>query len=48
MLLSPRLRKDRKVKAGMQVYAWFLWEKKYKGPATLEWLDNNPHILRTK
>lgn len=44
-LLGEPLREDGKHNTGMMVYAWFKWNKNYKGEATIDWLDNNPYIL---
>lgn len=47
-LLGERLRKDGKTNTGMMVYAWFVWQKRYKGEPTIGWLDNDADILRKK
>jgi hypothetical protein len=45
-LLGEELREDGKYNTGMQVYAWFLWNKSYKSNPTIEWIDNNDYVLR--
>ena len=47
-MLGDALREDGKVRTGMQVYAWMIWEKGHVGPATLGWLDLQPYILGKK
>jgi hypothetical protein len=45
-MLGEPLRKDGKHNTGMMVYAWFVWEKMYKGDPVIRWLDNNQFILK--
>ena len=47
-LLGERLRQDGKHNTGMMVYAWYIWERDYKGEPTIKWLDNNEFILPIK
>lgn len=42
--LGEKLRQDGKHNTGMMVYAWFVWERKYKGEPVIKWLDNNDFI----
>ena len=46
-LLGEKLHQDGKHNTGMMVYAWYVWEKYYKGKPTIEWLDNNRFILKS-
>lgn len=45
-LLEETIRLDGKHKTGMMVYAWFVWDKRHKGLATIEWLDNNEFVVK--
>lgn len=45
-LLTDTVREDGKYETGMMVYAWYIWEKGYKGKAEINWIDNNKFILR--
>jgi hypothetical protein len=45
-LLGEDLRADGKMNTGMMVYAWVVWQKRYKGEPTLGWLDNDKYVLR--
>jgi len=45
-LLGEKLREDGKHNTGMMVYAWFWWDKSYNKQPTIDWLDNDPFILR--
>ena len=45
-LLGEKLREDGKHNTGMMVYAWYKWNKNYKGEPTIQWLDNNEYILK--
>lgn len=44
-LLSKYLREDGKYETGMQVYAWFYWEKSYRSNPEIFWLDNNEYVM---
>lgn len=44
-LLGEELREDGKHNTGMMVYAWYVFEKRYKGEPVIRWLDNNKYIL---
>lgn len=45
-LLEDTVREDGKHKTGMMVYAWFVWEKGYKGNPEIAWLDNNDFVVK--
>jgi hypothetical protein len=45
-LLGELLRVDGKYNTGMMVYAWYVWNKDYKGDAQINWIDNNEWILK--
>jgi len=47
-MLGDRLREDGKYRTGMMVYAWYIWEKSYKGEPVIKWLDNNIYVLNSK
>lgn len=44
-MLGDPLRKDGKYRTGMQTYAWFVWDKYYKGPPQIDWIDNREFVL---
>lgn len=43
-LLEDTIREDGTYKAGMMVYAWYIWDKSYKGEPVIRWLNNNSYI----
>lgn len=45
-MLEDTKRKDGKHKTGMMVYAWYWFDKQYRKSATINWLDNNPFVVR--
>jgi len=45
-MLGYELREDGKLNTGMMVYAFYVWDKNYKGKATIDWIDINDCILR--
>ena len=47
-MLGEKLREDGKYNTGMMVYAWFIFEKNYEGPSTIDWIDNNIDVLSKK
>jgi hypothetical protein len=47
-MLGDKLRDDGKYKTGMQVYAWYIWDKAHKGPATIHYIDCQKYILSAK
>lgn len=47
MLGADPLREDGKYRTGMMVYAWYVWDKKYKESSPhICWIDNNDDVLR--
>ncbi len=44
-LLGEKLREDGKHRTGMMVYAWYVWEKGYRGEPIIKWLDNNSFVI---
>jgi len=47
-MLGEKLREDGKYNTGMMVYAWFIFDKEYKGSSMLNWIDNNSDVLSKK
>lgn len=45
IMLTNDIREDGKYNTGMQVYAWFIWDKNHKGKPHIEWIDNNKWVL---
>lgn len=45
-MLGEPIRDDGRFNTGMVVYAWYVWERGYRGQAELAWLDNNPYVLK--
>jgi hypothetical protein len=45
-LLGEPLREDGKYHTGMQVYAWYIWDRYYEGEPTIDWIDNNKYVLK--
>lgn len=45
-LLGEPLRDDGKYRTGMMVYAWYVWERGYRGLPKIEWVDNSAQVLR--
>ena len=43
-LLEDAIREDGMHKSGMMVYAWYIWDKSYKGEPMIRWLNNNSYI----
>ncbi|EMV9620173.1 hypothetical protein AADV15_001618 [Campylobacter coli] len=46
-LLEDTIREDGTYKAGMMVYAWYIWDKSYKGEPVIRWLNNNDYIVKS-
>lgn len=44
-LLGEPLRADGKYHTGMMVYAWYVFERRHRGAATIGWLDNHKDVL---
>lgn len=47
-MLGDPLRRDGKYRTGMMVYAWYIWDRKHKGDATVGWINNQKYILSKK
>lgn len=45
-MLGEKLRKNGKYNTGMMVYAWYVWEKKWRGEPIIKWLDNNEYVIK--
>ena len=46
-MLGEALREDGKFHTGMQVYAWFVWEKKAKEKEpVIRFIDINKYVLK--
>jgi hypothetical protein len=45
-MLGKELREDGLIETGMQVYAWFIWNKKCKHSPEIHWLDIDKYIVR--
>lgn len=45
-MLTDKVRKDGKYNTGMMVYAWYIWQKDYKGKPKINWIDNNKYVLK--
>jgi hypothetical protein len=43
--LMNTVREDGKYKTGINGYAWFIWDKEYKGEPILKHIDNNRFVL---
>lgn len=46
-LLEETVRSDGKYQTGMQVYAWFVWDKEWKGEPVIRWINNDKFVLKT-
>lgn len=44
--LTAEVRQDGKYKTGINSYAWFIWEKGYKGETILRHIDNTKFVLK--
>jgi hypothetical protein len=44
-MFDGMLREDGKIKTGMVTFAWYVWDKNYKGKATINWIDINDCIV---
>lgn len=40
------LREDGKVRNGMMIYAWYVWNKEYKGNPEIEWIENSINLVK--
>lgn len=46
-LRSP-LREDGKYNTGIDAFAWYIWEKRYKKSPMISWINNQSYILKVK
>ncbi len=44
--LRSAIRSDGKYQTGMNVYAWLVWDMKYKKKPMISWIDNSEFVLR--
>jgi hypothetical protein len=44
-LLTDNVRDDGKYKTGMTFYAWFYWERGFKGDPLMRWINNQPYCI---
>lgn len=44
-LFGGPLRKDGKYTTGSTTFSWFVFDKGYKGPPIIDWIDNSRYIL---
>lgn len=44
-MLGDQLRKDGKYHTGMQVYAWYVWDKTHRGAPNICWIDNQKYVI---
>jgi hypothetical protein len=44
-MLGDALREDGKYRTGMMVYAWFIFEKGWLEPPSIQWISNQKYIL---
>lgn len=47
-MLGSEVREDGKYITGMQVYAWYIWDSKYKGEPIHRWINNQKYVLAKK
>jgi hypothetical protein len=47
-MLGDALREDGKYRTGMMVYAWYIWEIGWLQPAIIQWLNNQPYIIKRR
>lgn len=45
-MLTAESREDGMYNTGMQVYAWYLFVRGYEKKPTIDWIDNNAHVIR--
>lgn len=45
-MLTAEIREDGKHETGMQVYAWYIWQRNYSAEPVIRWLDNDPYVVR--
>lgn len=47
-MLGEPLREDGCYNCGMIVYAWYCWDKSYRGEPTIRWINNQQFVLSKK
>lgn len=45
-MLEETIRDDGTYRTGMMVYAWYIWDKSYKGEPIIRWLNNNSYVRK--
>lgn len=45
-LLSAQIRPDGKYETAMMAYAWYVFDTRHKGAATIHWLDSSKDVAR--
>ena len=45
-LLSAHIRPDGKYETAMMAYAWYIFDTRHKGAATIHWLDSSEDVVR--
>ena len=45
-MLEETIRDDGTYRTGMMVYAWYIWDKSYKGEPIIRWLNNNCYVRK--
>ena len=45
-MLEETIRDDGTYRTGMMVYAWYIWDKSYKGEPMIRWLNNNSYVRK--
>lgn len=45
-LLSAQIRPDGKYETAMMAYAWYIFDTRHKGAATIHWLDSSEDVAR--
>ena len=43
-MLEETIRDDGTYRTGMMVYAWYIWDKSYKGEPMIRWINNKSYI----
>ena len=45
-MLEETIRDDGSYRTGMMVYAWYIWDKDYKGEPIIRWINNNSYVRK--
>ena len=45
-MLEETIRDDGTYRTGMMVYAWYIWDKDYKGEPMIRWINNNSYVRK--